>query len=124
MYGSRSTSSWLPVIGIAVVAMLGFGGSCAFVYGTQETKTFKVKRLDTKMTGSGEDKKDMYLVFTDEGVFRNEDTIFYAKCNSSDVQNKFEKGKCYRAKVYGIRFGCGSHYKNIVSAEEIPCSSR
>ena len=53
MYGSRSSFSWLPVIGIAVVVMLVFGGSCAFVYGTQETKTFKVKRLDTKKKGSG-----------------------------------------------------------------------
>ncbi len=120
----RNNRNWLPIGIIAGLAALSFGGSCAFVYGTQETKTFKVKNLEVKKKGSGSDKKDVYLVFTDAGVFRNEDTIWYAKCNASDVQNKFEKGKCYRAKAYGIRFGCGSHYKNIVSAEEIPCSER
>lgn len=117
----RNDHNWAVIIGIALLAVFGFGGTCAFVYGTQETKTFKVKRLEIKKKGRGDDKKDVYLVFTDKGVFRNEDTAFYAKCNSSDVQNKLEPGKCFKAKVYGIRFGCGSHYKNIVSAEEVPC---
>jgi hypothetical protein len=106
---------------IVILAVLGFGGTCFFVHGTQDTATFKVKRLQVKRSGSGEDATDKYLVFTNKGVFENTDSLVVGKCNSSDVQNKLEPGKCYKAKVHGIRMGCGSHYKNIESVEEIPC---
>ena len=123
MYRSSSSISsggnaGLQVGVIVVLAVVLFGGSCAYVHGTKGEATFKVKRLEVKRASEDSDK---YLVFTNQGVFENTDSAVVGKCNSSDVQNKLEPGKCYKAQVHGIRWGCGSSYKNIESVEEIPC---
>lgn len=115
-------STQIGLIAIVVFAVLGFGGVCAFVHGTKEDTSFRVKKTEIKRYGSGEDAEDKYLVFTDKGVFENTDQIVVGKCDSSDVHNQIEKGKCYKAKVYGFRWGCTSSYKNIISVQEIPCA--
>lgn len=125
MYGSsrfggvRSSGGGMgSVIIVVILAVVGFGGTCAYVSGTQSEATFKVKRLEVKRASEDSDK---YLVFTNKGVFENTDSWVVGKCNSSDVQNKLEPGKCYKAKVHGVRIGCSSTYKNIESVEEIEC---
>ncbi len=115
---SSDSSSGLSVGIIVVLAVVAFGGSCAYVHGTKGEATFKVKRLEVKRASEDSDK---YLVFTNKGVFENTDSMVIGKCNSSDVQNKLEKGKCYKAQVHGVRMGCGSTYKNIESVVEIEC---
>lgn len=126
MYGNRrfggvnvgSSSGSLQLWLIVILAVVAFGGTCAYVTGTKGEATFKVRRLEVKRASEDSDK---YLVFTNKGVFENTDSWVVGKCNSSDVQNKLEKGKCYKAQVHGVRFGCTSTYKNIESVEEIEC---
>lgn len=60
-----------------------------------------------------------YLVFTPTEVFQNTDTVWRLKWDSSDLYAKIVNGKTYKFKVYGVRFGFLSWYRNIVSVEEV-----
>jgi len=64
---------------------------------------------------------DIYLVFTDYGVFENVDARYRLKFNSSDIQNTCIrlKGKTAEIKKYGWRIRPLSWYENIVAVEEV-----
>jgi hypothetical protein len=55
-----------------------------------------------------------YLVFAEEGTFKNEDSFLFLKFNSSDVQGSLEEGKTYKIKVAGWRIPIMSSYENII----------
>ena len=64
---------------------------------------------------------DIYIVFTDYGVFQNTDARYRFKFNSSDIQNtciRF-KDKTVEIKKYGWRIRPLSWYENIVAVEEV-----
>lgn len=60
-----------------------------------------------------------YLVYTDKEVFKIEDSLLFGQFDSSDVYGMLKKGKCYRIKVFGIRSGFLSSYRNIVEVEAL-----
>ena len=55
-----------------------------------------------------------YLIYTNQGVFRNDDARWFLKFDSSDFYGNLEKGKAYNLKVYGWRIPIFSMYPNIV----------
>lgn len=55
-----------------------------------------------------------YLIYTNQGVFRNDDARWFLKFDSSDFYGNLEKGKAYDLKVYGWRIPIFSMYPNIV----------
>ena len=59
----------------------------------------------------------MYLVFTDKGVFRNQDSWAYLSFNSSDTYSKIEVGSTYKFTIYGYRNRWNSEYPNILKTE-------
>ena len=104
--------------GIASIVALSFAINI-YYYSNKETITFTVKDKQIKMRGSGENKEDVYMIYTDKGVFENTDDIFLGKWNSSDIQNDLEIGKIYKADVYGWRIQFLSTYKNISNVEDL-----
>ena len=106
---------------IVAIIILGFGVQCGYLYGTRSTIVAKVRKTEVKRQDRGKKSKDVYLVYTDKGVFRNEDSWAVFKCNSSDVYNQLEVGKCYKMTVYGFRIHCNSSYKNIVKVKPATC---
>lgn len=98
------------IIGFFVVISLIFG-MMAFPYLTSDMATITVTDKERIVTGSG----SKYLVFTENEVFENIDSIIYAKFNSSDLQGKLKRGQTYTVKVYGWRIPFLSSYRNIVS---------
>lgn len=104
------------IFGVFVLLLLG-GGCYNFL--TAEEVTFRVtdkERVYTSTSEGGTNSK--YLVFTetDRGVevFRNTDTIFYFKYDSSDIQARLKQDSTYNARVYGVRIPFFSMYRNIV----------
>ncbi|MBX9727092.1 MAG: DUF1523 family protein [Rickettsiales bacterium] len=80
--------------------------------------------IKDKQISTESDKRDgkvvsTYLIYTDQGVFRNDDAGWHVKFNSSDVYGNLDKGKRYRMKVYGWRIPIFSMYPNIVRVEEV-----
>lgn len=64
-----------------------------------------------------------YLIFTDKGVFKNDDNWFFFKFNSSDIYGKIHVGKCYSLKKRFWRIRIFSMYENIMKAREINCDT-
>ncbi len=94
-------------IAVLIVLVLIFGW---FKYGT-------VKMMDVTIA-STDSKDGMFLVFTDEGTFKNVDSWWHLKFKSSDVQGMAAPGSTVTMKVYGLRSGLTSSYKNIISIEK------
>lgn len=63
--------------------------------------------------------RDLYLVGTENEVFKIEDNLFVGKFNSADIYNKIEIGKKYKIKTTGTRSSFMSWYRNINKIEEI-----
>jgi hypothetical protein len=101
--------AFIAVLVLAVIAVNVYS-----TYGTQRTVEFTVKHRER--TGGDQGK---YLVYTDQGVFEDTDSIFYLKFDSSDVYNQLEEGGTYRCDVYGRRFGLFSWYPNIKSCDTL-----
>lgn len=104
----------LKVINICVLVFAFVFGGLYLEYGNKQAYTVTVKKTErvTKVTGSGEDISvpSYYLVFTDKGVFRIEDQLFFGKFNSSDLYGELEPDKTYRITTTGFRNGFFSMY--------------
>lgn len=87
---------------------------------TLENVLIKDKQISTESDGKKDGKVvSTYLIFTDHGVFRNDDAGWFAKFDSSDFYGELDVGKHYRLKVYGWRIPILSMYPNIVRKKEM-----
>ena len=86
---------------------------------TIESALIKDKQISTASNKQDGKVTSTYLIYTDAGVFRNDDAGWFMKYNSSDVYGNLDEGKHYRLKVYGWRIPIFSMYPNIVRAEEM-----
>lgn len=58
-----------------------------------------------------------YLIYTENEVFENTDSILHWKFNSSDFYGKFREGQVCTLSVTGVRNPLFSMYRNIVAME-------
>ena len=113
----------VPMLIIAVIAIVIIYGvlvSPIIAYTTVEEKTVNITKTDIKRTGSGEDSDDQYLVYTDKGTYKIQDSVWHWQFESSDIYGKLREGKNYKIKCFGFRIGLFSSYKNIYSVSEVP----
>ena len=101
----------LVIVGVVFVSPL-------IAYTTKADVEFTVSEKERVCTG-GNSGSCKYLIFTDQGVFENTDTIWYFKFNSSDVYGSLHEGGTYKAEVYGFRFPFLSWYKNIIAVQAL-----
>jgi len=98
-------------IAVLLIAFLGWH----YEYGTQRTVTFTVRSLDDQVTSSDGSIHHQYLVFTTSGqVYKNTDSFWHGKFDSSSVQAIFQAGSTYRCPVYGFRIFIASSYPDIL----------
>lgn len=102
-----------------VLISLVWGGSAWLHFSTVETVDVNVKRAERQCSGSGDSLECKYIVFTDNEVFQNVDSLLALKFNSSDIQNQLMDGGSYTFKVNGIRSQAFSLYRNILEIEKI-----
>lgn len=88
-------------------------------YGTARHVTAKVNHVENLVRGNGKGVDTKYMVYTDQGVFKDVDTMWYLKFDSSDIYGRLEQNKSYDFKVTGFRIPLLSMYPNIVSAAEV-----
>ena len=74
---------------------------------------------DIVVTNTDRECKDnvcRYMVYTNDEVFTNQDTWWFLKFDSSDVQNKLNisKGTKITVKANQLRFPFFSWYRNII----------
>ena len=77
----------------------------------------EVHVIELESLRSGE-SSELRLIHTNSGVFRNSDTFWWFKFNSSDVQSKLiqakQSGIKVRIKTVGTRIPLFSQYPNIL----------
>ena len=78
--------------------------------------TYDVQIIDKERITKVTDGSDhsYYLVYTDAGTFKVEDSIVLLRFNSSDVYGKLYKDSVYNIKTVGFRSGFLSEYPNII----------
>jgi len=95
---------------VLIVGVIIFTYPIAYLSSCSET-TFKV---DSKER-INKDSDSYYLVFTENEVFKNEDSLLKWKLNSSDVYGKLKEGENYTCEVCGWRVRFFSMYRNIIN---------
>ena len=98
------------VIGIILACSIGIAS-----FASKDEVTFTVDK--TERIQEGEDS--FYLVFTDKGVFKNVDTYWQWKFNSSDLQGKLVVGKTVTCSknFWRLRIPLFSQYENLLSCK-------
>lgn len=61
----------------------------------------------------------IYLLYTDEGVFKIADSIAYFRFDSSDLYGQIEVGETYECTVSGWRIPILSEYQNVIIATKV-----
>lgn len=112
------------MVSLVLVAFFVFAGTGYGIHAATESEVaFQVKSLEVIQTGSGDSRSSKYVVGTESGeVFENQDSFLELKFNSSTVQNKLEKDRCFEGKAWGFRIPLLSMYRNIGSIREIDCA--
>lgn len=113
---SSRNESAAGCIGIILLAVAALCWSCGQYIFTKENERITIKEQQLKTKGKG----SQYMVYTDKGVFVNEDCFCAGKFNSSDFYNKMEAGKTYDVTHIGWRVPFFSWYENIISYREVP----
>lgn len=106
---------------MAVIFAVGTFSGGFYAYFTAGTKIVAIENTEIKGYKSDKEFKQIYLVFTDQGVYKNVDSWWYLKFNSSDVHGQILKLKGKKAKIhyYGWRIPIFSQYPNIVKVKAV-----
>jgi len=99
------------VSGLIAVLIIGiFSLSPMYAYMTDEEISCVV---DSKERVVKTDSSK-YLIFCEEEVLENTDSLWYWKWNSSDFYRDIKVGEEYNLRVYGWRIPFLSLYRNII----------
>lgn len=96
-----------------------FIGLLLFLIGTSISYT-SVEYSTINVTGKervNSEDDSYYLIFTSDGVYKNEDSLIHMKFDSSDLYGKLKVGDTYKCKTNWFRVNFLSMYKNIISCE-------
>lgn len=105
--------SWI-ITAIIILAVLSL--PFLYVYTTQQYREITIKKTERIVSSDGKSSK--YLIYADDGVYENTDSILRMKFNSADVYGQLQNGKTYTCDTYGSRVPLLSMYPNIVKCEE------
>ncbi|TFZ81629.1 hypothetical protein [Candidatus Macondimonas diazotrophica] len=98
-------------------------GGCSYAtkdVGRIDTTVELTRDSERVCRSSGESQSCGYEVYTDQGVFSNEDSIWHGKFNSGDLQASFVEGATCRITAVGFRIRVLSMRKNIIKADCVP----
>jgi hypothetical protein len=111
-------------IPLALIALMFTNAPYQFL--TQRSLTqvlIKDKQISTETDKETGKVISTYLIYTDQGVFRNDDAGWHLKYDSSDFYGNLDVGKQYDLKVYGWRIPFFSMYPNIVRMKAVAAPS-
>lgn len=85
---------------------------------TEETIRVYVTGKDVITVNNEGNFSHMYLIFTSDEVFKNVDSPWHDKYNSSDLYNQIQLGE-YEFTVTGYRSHVNSEYRNIIKIKSL-----
>jgi hypothetical protein len=109
-------ASVLAVLAVTFLVLLVLAPFMLY-YNTKQTVTGVTVTGKERITlNSTEGTSSKYLIFTDQEVFENTDSLLFLKFNSSDVYGKLRPDQVCEFTVVGRRVNFLSWYRNIISA--------
>lgn len=99
---------------VLALVMWAYGLYMDTQHSTVYDKITKAERVTSK-----DGKSAQYVVWGNNETYTITDTIINKRWNSSDLYGKIQVGKTYKMDVVGYRFDVTSHYRNILTAEEV-----
>ena len=108
-------SVWVAVI-LAAIVVLTFNIWSHFATMTTVSGLI-IQDKERVVTGSGDQQRSKYLIFTDAETFENVDSWLALKFNSSDVYGSIIEGSTCEFTVTGFRVPLLSWYRNILDAK-------
>ena len=107
----------LPVVAVALLALLLSGPALWYTHGTLETRTETIQHKERVCSG-GQNGDCTWIVFTDLGEYQNSDSLFHFKFNSTTLHRELPLGEEVTFTTYGWRVPFLSTYPNIVRIAE------
>ena len=104
----------LVAVAIVFVAALIRTGATEFY----RESNIKITVKDKEMVVDRASRRSRYLVWSEDEVFENVNSLVKGKFNSSDLYGKMQKGKTYNCRVCGFRNGFFSMYRNLIECNE------
>lgn len=120
MNKTQQGSAAIVAISFGAIGLIFTGMIATSIYkaaATTETVTVKVTGKERIVESNGDQTSSKYLIFTQDEVFENTDSLFLFKFNSSDIYGKIEKDDTCTFVVNGWRVRFLSMYRNIITAE-------
>lgn len=101
------------IIGVIIIVLLVLAIiTIPIILSYTSVTTTTITVTDKERINDGE--SSYYLVFTENEVFKNSDSMLQWKFDSSDVYNDLKIGKTYIVKVNWFRIPFLSAYRNIL----------
>ena len=108
------------VVGIFVALLvLMFVGACIATSMYRSMHHSQVTFTVNKSERIIENGSSQYMIYTDNGVYKDVDSMLNGKYNSADVYNQLKVGHKYHCDVTGYRLQYTSDFQNIISCEEV-----
>lgn len=111
----RSKASTLTAV-IAAIFLVLTVVYLPVLYSTSKQEV--VVKIEDKERIVEREGNSYYLVFTDQGVYKLEDDLFFGNFNSSDWYGKLKRDSTYTITTVGWRVGLLSSYPNIVKVQD------
>ncbi len=113
-YPPRNKTYQTASVVVLLLALTAMGIYLIALFNSKETISITVR--DKERVCSSADDCD-YLIFAEEGVYKNADAVLALKFNSSDLYNKLQPGQTYQVDVWGFRQPLLSMYPNILEVK-------
>lgn len=114
----KRTIPWLAW-GIVAVIILFVITPIVVEHALEKTVTFTVQDKAIKRDNSSNSNDDKYMIYTDNGVYEDTDSLAFLKFDSSDVYGQLKIGHTYRCDVTGVRIPFFSMQRNIIDCTEV-----
>ncbi len=105
---------WLILFFILGIFLLLIVGTIYLSYDSVDEIRITIKNKERINKGTD----SYYLIFTENEVFQNKDSLLFMKFDSSDVYNNLDIGETYQVKVNWYRINFLSEYRNILEILE------
>ena len=102
----------IALIALILLALVAYPAAYYSQWDAQEATVTGKERITKVVEGND---NSYYLVYTDKGTFKVEDSIILFRFNSSDLYGSIKADSTYTFNTVGFRAGFLSEYPNVVT---------
>lgn len=116
----QNQGGWVEILGgfivvAVVIALIAVAIWSGIYFSTNHhNRTFTI--TDKQVVAVKDGHK--YLIYTDNGVYQDTDSMLNGKYNSSDMYGQLKVGQKYSCDVVGYRNGFWSAYENLINCNK------